>query len=1815
VSPQGTSSPDDPTFTWNAVSDATQYDLWITDSTGKRFEKWYAREAVGCPSGAGTCSLKPDTPLKAGTITWWVQASNAAGIGPWSAPATFTLQPLSTAALVGPSGNTAKPTYQFRWNAVPGATWHYLRVIDSGGTTRVQTWYTTAEADCTAGGSCSVSVTPTLSAGAATWSIQPWNATLGYGTWSAGMTFTPVDPLSTPTLIAPTGAYMGMPSVQFRWNAVSGATDYQVWVTDAAGVVRVQTWYTAAATSCASGGVCSITLNPTMSPGTATWWIQAKNAQIASAWSAPMTFTPNVPLATPVLVAPTGTYTALPAIQFLWSAVPGASEYRLWITDGAGVVQDAWYSAAATNCASGSACSLTLTPTLSAGTSTWWIMARNVSVTSPWSAPMTVTPLVTPPSLSVTPGTYLAGQTVTVSTPYDGATTRYTTTGAVPTVTDPVLPASSEVMVDRSLSLCARTWIPGHAPSAPTCGTYTLQAQPPAFTPGAGVYAAPQSVILLTPTPDATIRYTTDGTEPTDTSPVFTEAVSVDTSMTLRAVAFRSGWSASPVTTAAYDISYGTLAAPVISPGAGTYLDGESITIAGPEGATLRYTVDGTLPTESSPLYTGPLTLSSSVTVAARAFRTDWTPSETQTADFQAQVAAPSLSVPGGTYGADQVVNVSTTTPDAILRYTTNGQDPGESDSPVPATGEVLVDRSLMLRVRAWAANHVPSDVASTSYTLRASTPSITPAGGVLTAAQSVTLESTTPGVTIRYTLDGTEPTVASPSYAAPLTVSASATLKAVAFKHGWSASDLASVDFAFDFGTLATPVISPAAGTYVHGQALTITGPPGATLRYTTDGTAPASDSPVYSGPLALSRTMTLSARAFQPDWEPSGVASASFTAQVSEPTLSVGSGTYADEQIVVVAAATPGATVRYSTDGQEPTASDSAVAPGGHVVVDRSMTLRVRAWAPDHIPSATTAATYTLQPAAPVITPPGGEYAVTQRVVVASSTPDATIRYTTDGTEPSENSPALSGPIPVSTSLTLKAAAFKPGWSVSPTATASYTLPSTVPTITAFPWPKPNASGWNNSDVTVSFYCTGTVSCPEPVTVTEEGVNLVVSRTVMNAAGDEATATVTLNIDKTPPTVSDMTPADEGAYEDTWSALVSANVADLGSGVARVLCNGLVADGQGPISCTVTLKPGYNSAIVSAQDLAGNSSSLGRRLFASGPASSITISPTERTMLLTDREPAEARDPGGRLLTNVTWTSSDPAILTIEDGTFTPHAPGEVQVTAEYDGFTASATITVLSVVVRADGTVRWTAAPSPGQYFGPVLHANRVDPSVPDFFAAQYDNQTGAATVVHGLSAEGRLTRVDVVPIEGAAELGPDRFGGLLAWNGEGVTRFGGPSGTAPWQYVSGTGVGSIAQGGDGSVFVTEWSDTDTSVVILDGTTGAVRGRRPLAPGHYTEIDVSSHPLCGPRRPQYDEDVPASLSEVAVGGDGIARLTAVRQKVTRYNECVPDLRAGEGPWGSNADVIATVELVEIGPSGTTAVRNIQSYTDGRVPIASGVDPLGLDGSVFQWEADSEAEWRAVANEGTVSRTVPPTDGGVAHFDGPTGQTHWTPTSENIYERLLDNGAVVGHGATIQIIDGTGAVLQSMSSLPIPDGEAWKYANGSFVATVNSKPTMINAPDVALSVVTSQSVNSVTPTKSIRVLCRAVDNSTSQTVDAQHCYITVRTTPNKPETIEGGEADGQPVGRLRVWITEGETRGVNRPSDSAFYTATDAGVEQSIDCLKNKALLIDQMRLPYHFFGPNSNSAVVEMMRLCGRPITLPPQAIGADVPLGPQ
>ncbi len=80
----------------------------------------------------------------------------------------------------------------------------------------------------------------------------------------------------------------------------------------------------------------------------------------------------------------------------------------------------------------------------------------------------------------------------------------------------------------------------------------------------------------------------------------------------------------------------------------------------------------------------------------------------------------------------------------------------------------------------------------------------------------------------------------------------------------------------------LAPPAITPNGGTFIPSVTVTLQGPDGnAALYYTLDGTLPTTNSFHYSGPILLTNSVTLTANAFETNFNNSVAASALFTVQ----------------------------------------------------------------------------------------------------------------------------------------------------------------------------------------------------------------------------------------------------------------------------------------------------------------------------------------------------------------------------------------------------------------------------------------------------------------------------------------------------------------------------------------------------------------------------------------------------------------------------------------------------------------------------------------------------------------------------------------------------------------------------------------------------------------------------------------------------------------------------------------------------------------------------------------------------------------------
>jgi len=251
-----------------------------------------------------------------------------------------------------------------------------------------------------------------------------------------------------------------------------------------------------------------------------------------------------------------------------------------------------------------------------------------------------------------------------------------------------------------------------------TVVSLTPPAAKPSFSLASGTYSSTQTVAISDTTPHATIHCTIDGTTPTTGSPVCSGPINVSSTETIKAIATATGYSASAVATATY--TFGTPAAdtPTFSPAPGNYGISQTVTISDAiSTAVIHYTTNGTTPTTTSPVYSSPISVSSTETIEAIATASGHGNSAVASATYTIGLlaaAAPTFSVASGSYPTPQTVSILDTTPKAIIYYTTNGATPTTA-SPV-YSGAISVSSTETVEAIALASGYSASSLASASY-------------------------------------------------------------------------------------------------------------------------------------------------------------------------------------------------------------------------------------------------------------------------------------------------------------------------------------------------------------------------------------------------------------------------------------------------------------------------------------------------------------------------------------------------------------------------------------------------------------------------------------------------------------------------------------------------------------------------------------------------------------------------------------------------------------------------------------------------------------------------------------------------------------------------------------------------------------------------------------------------------------------------------------------------------------------------------------------------------------------------------------------
>jgi hypothetical protein len=260
-----------------------------------------------------------------------------------------------------------------------------------------------------------------------------------------------------------------------------------------------------------------------------------------------------------------------------------------------------------------------------------------------------------------------------------------------------------------------------------------------------------------------------------------------------------------------------------------------------------------------------------------------------------------------------------------------------------------------------------------------------------------------------------------------------------------------------------AMPTFNPALGTFTTPQMVTISDATArATIYFTTNGNTPTTNSTKYTGPIKVSATETLEAMAVAAGYLNSAVATAKYTLVAATPSFSPAAGTFNAAPTVAISSATPGAIIYYTANGTTPTTNSTKYI--GPIKVSATETLEAIAAATGYSNSAVATAKYTLVAATPTFSPARGTFNAPQTAAISSTTPGATVYYTTNGTTPTTNSTKYTGPIKVAMTQTLEAIAVETGYSSSTVATAKYTLVAATPTFSL-------AAGTFNAPQTVTI------------------------------------------------------------------------------------------------------------------------------------------------------------------------------------------------------------------------------------------------------------------------------------------------------------------------------------------------------------------------------------------------------------------------------------------------------------------------------------------------------------------------------------------------------------------------------------------------------------------------------------------------------------------------------------------------------------------------------------------------------------------------
>lgn len=428
------------------------------------------------------------------------------------------------------------------------------------------------------------------------------------------------------------------------------------------------------------------------------------------------------------------------------------------------------------------------------------------------------------------------------------------------------------IMYNRPLSNTERLTVEGYLREKYNLAAPALNS--PSLVPAGGLYNGPVQVALASTQPGATIRYTTDGSEPTSASTLFTTPFTVATTTVVKARTYAAGCTESAVAKATFTIEdSSTLTRPVDAGLKLWWLSGYGVTVD----------ANGLVSEWSDQSGSGSAAIQGVATNCPR-----W---------VQSALNGRSVLQFDGTNDVMQAASApwSGNNYSYFIVMKKNGSIAG-SYIPFARTLDLNAYGAFFDLVNATWMGTMFADMDGVGSDAYCSTK--------LPSSQycylSATREDGVNGGTKIYfngALDGESTGVATNLAIGNIgyqfllggfsgTRSPVSVAEVLVYDRALSATERQSVEgglrqrYGFGTPTLPAPFISPSGGTYTNGPVTAILrGQVGAAIRYTMDGSEPSTNSLLYSEPLSVSSNIQIKARQYLDGYSNSATAKAQFT------------------------------------------------------------------------------------------------------------------------------------------------------------------------------------------------------------------------------------------------------------------------------------------------------------------------------------------------------------------------------------------------------------------------------------------------------------------------------------------------------------------------------------------------------------------------------------------------------------------------------------------------------------------------------------------------------------------------------------------------------------------------------------------------------------------------------------------------------------------------------------------------------------------------------------------------------------------------